>query len=423
MANRLDGRSSVLLWGALGLGLLGACDVIAPDERPESGQAQALSAHPYANAVAPGTSAVVLNPNGAVGAPDGQVATLVSVLNTVLLLDMGEPEMGDLRVYYRGLSLALVAQVDFLDAHGALIGTGLLHLVELGLGTHVAVVLNPKPGKPYRYVRLRGSVLGLYGVDAVEAEGYAFCGDGRVGGAEVCDDGNQQSGDGCDSVCQVEPGYACEGSAPSVCEDIDECANGTDTCAPEEVCVNTPGGFECEAPACLPPRLVCDGVCVDPSSNDSHCGACGNACGPGRNCAVGTCVGTGTLQFTATWGREGDADLAVDTPTGKRIFFANRGPDEGTDFGELDVDAMGGMGPENVFWASGRTPPSGTYDVCLYSVSFSPAPSPETPVPYVLRVRRLGQADLVITGQVTVSPRSFECAPGEDGHIASVSYP
>jgi len=44
----------------------------------------------------------------------------------------------------------------------------------------------------------------------------ASCGDGTIGGIESCDDGNTTAGDGCDSVCAVEVGYACSGE-PSVC--------------------------------------------------------------------------------------------------------------------------------------------------------------------------------------------------------------
>jgi cysteine-rich repeat protein len=42
------------------------------------------------------------------------------------------------------------------------------------------------------------------------------CGDGVIAGAEICDDSNAVGGDGCSSVCAVEPGFACTG-APSVC--------------------------------------------------------------------------------------------------------------------------------------------------------------------------------------------------------------
>ncbi|AEI65024.1 cysteine-rich repeat-containing protein [Corallococcus macrosporus] len=90
-------------------------------ERPEA----ASTWDPYADAVASGTTATVLNASAARGAPDGQVATLLGLLNTALVLDLGQGEegTGDLRVYYQGLSLALVAQVDFLKADGTFIGS------------------------------------------------------------------------------------------------------------------------------------------------------------------------------------------------------------------------------------------------------------------------------------------------------------
>jgi len=42
------------------------------------------------------------------------------------------------------------------------------------------------------------------------------CGDGVIGAPEACDDGDETPGDGCDAICQIEPGWTCEGE-PSVC--------------------------------------------------------------------------------------------------------------------------------------------------------------------------------------------------------------
>ncbi|NVJ10063.1 tandem-95 repeat protein [Myxococcus sp. AM001] len=204
-------------------------------DRPEA----SLTWDPYADAVASGTTATVLNASAALGAPDGQAATLLGLLNTALVLDLGQGEegTGDLRVYYQGLSLALVAQVDFLKADGTFIGSSSLHLVELGLGTHVAVATYPG-NQPYRYVRLRGAVLALYLVDAVETSLRPICGDGVLGGVEICDDGNQLSGDGCNSVCEVEPGYTCTGQ-PSVCDNNSApTVEDVHTTTPEDTSVN-----------------------------------------------------------------------------------------------------------------------------------------------------------------------------------------
>jgi len=55
---------------------------------------------------------------------------------------------------------------------------------------------------------------------AVNPEGTAcvdvVCGDGSPIGDETCDDGDTTAGDGCSATCQVEFGWACEGT-PSVC--------------------------------------------------------------------------------------------------------------------------------------------------------------------------------------------------------------
>jgi cysteine-rich repeat protein len=54
----------------------------------------------------------------------------------------------------------------------------------------------------------------------------AECGDGRVEPPEACDDGGQAPGDGCDALCQAEPGFFCS-AAPAG----QEGANAGDTSA------------------------------------------------------------------------------------------------------------------------------------------------------------------------------------------------
>ena len=70
------------------------------------------------------------------------------------------------------------------------------------------------------------------------------CGDGKVLGQEQCDDGtihslgcvselvatgNQVSGDGCSSVCEVETGYSCDGlKCSGICGD--RRIRGDETC-------------------------------------------------------------------------------------------------------------------------------------------------------------------------------------------------
>ena len=56
--------------------------------------------------------------------------------------------------------------------------------------------------------------------DATSGGGYSVCGNGIIENDESCDDGNQESGDGCDSMCRIESGWVCiiEGE-PCVPED------------------------------------------------------------------------------------------------------------------------------------------------------------------------------------------------------------
>ncbi|NVB77646.1 MAG: DUF4215 domain-containing protein [Kofleriaceae bacterium] len=70
------------------------------------------------------------------------------------------------------------------------------------------------------------------GYDAASTGMYSFsvnaaptaCGDGMVDPLEQCDDGGTMTGDGCNNHCDVEPGYTCDDSEPSVCGP--SCGNG-----------------------------------------------------------------------------------------------------------------------------------------------------------------------------------------------------
>lgn len=56
-----------------------------------------------------------------------------------------------------------------------------------------------------------------------------FCGDGALGLGEECDDGNGMSGDGCSSMCLVEPFFQCSHDTPSTCSKSETiCDDGID---------------------------------------------------------------------------------------------------------------------------------------------------------------------------------------------------
>ncbi|NTX55568.1 EGF domain-containing protein [Myxococcus sp. CA039A] len=456
------------------VGAFGACGASSDEEvlfdAETSSEVSAFAGDPYADAVVQDGLLGVNNPQNAVGAPNGTTASFLGLLGASLTLDMGAGEegTGPLRIYYRGLNLAVIAQVEFLGTNMQVISTGQAQLLDLGLGTHSTVVSFNNP-TPYRYVRLRAGLLAIFQVDAVEATSIVntvVCGDGMVGTGEGCDDGNRGAGDGCSANCAVEPGYTCQGQ-PSVCHDVNECTNGTAQCSPNayctntpgsytctckpgysgdgwtcndinectngtahcppgQQCVNTPGSYYCQPATCAPPRVQCGSQCVDVWSDEQNCGSCGNVCAAGKTCNAGVCTGGGggiALQVTAMWGRDGDADLVVRTPTGKIIFYDNRGPGPSTDGGELDQDASSGRGPENVVWNPGFTPPNGTYDICLKAAGFAPTASSENPVPYSVTVKRAGQSDQVFTGAATSADVGSACYPCHPSYVGSITYP
>ena len=69
----------------------------------------------------------------------------------------------------------------------------------------------------------------------------ALCGDGAIGAIEACDDGNSLGGDGCSTVCTVEPCWTCTG-IPSGCTPDDGLAcDDHNPCT----CPDTCGGGSC----------------------------------------------------------------------------------------------------------------------------------------------------------------------------------
>jgi hypothetical protein len=57
---------------------------------------------------------------------------------------------------------------------------------------------------------------------------------------------------------------------------------GTDASAPMDGTM--------DAPSCAAGQLLCGARCIDVSTSNDHCGACGNACASGQRCAMGACV-------------------------------------------------------------------------------------------------------------------------------------
>ncbi len=62
---------------------------------------------------------------------------------------------------------------------------------------------------PRRRIAGRLTAAALLGLVAFPTAAGSLCGNARLDPGETCDDGNQEFGDGCSRLCQVEPGYTC----------------------------------------------------------------------------------------------------------------------------------------------------------------------------------------------------------------------
>ena len=115
----------------------------------------------------------------------------------------------------------------------------------------------------------------------------AMCGDSVVGPFESCDDGNTQSDDGCDGLCQVEDGYACAQPgqpcstvcgdgivvAPEMCDDSNQ--TSSDGC--DEACALEPGYTCSGAPSFCEPTCG-DGVILGAEACDDSNQTGGDGC-------------------------------------------------------------------------------------------------------------------------------------------------
>ncbi|MGC4119245.1 MAG: FG-GAP-like repeat-containing protein [Myxococcales bacterium] len=119
------------------------------------------------------------------------------------------------------------------------------------------------------------------------------------GASQVCEAG------ACVASClegQVSCGGACTDpdSDPRYCGASGDCqgANAGAQCGPGQACVAGRCALTCAAGD----AIVCGGRCVNPATDDSHCGRCGIPCIPGvTSCSNGTCVAAkcmGRLEYS-----------------------------------------------------------------------------------------------------------------------------
>ncbi len=121
----------------------------------------------------------------------------------------------------------------------------------------------------------------------------ALCGNGVIDGIEKCDDGNQISGDGCDSRCCQELPFICYPIPPSPCF----CGDGK--VDPGESCDdgNTENGDGCDYDCRWGPRGTCGNGVLDPGEQcDDGNEDPSDGCYPW--CRLNACVVPGTTVPT-----------------------------------------------------------------------------------------------------------------------------
>ncbi len=148
---------------------------------------------------------------------------------------------------------------------------------------------------------------------------HETCGNGVITGRETCDDGNEVDGDGCSDICRIETGFSCFGDT-SLC--ASGCGNGTVAGLEECDDADNVDGDGCSATCTLEPVWSCSGAA--PSICTNTCGDstldAGEACDDGNvtegdgctaSCVIETaysCTGTpSTCSSTC-----GDAEIASD---------------------------------------------------------------------------------------------------------------
>ena len=189
--------------------------------------------------------------------------------------------INDTRIIYRGLDCNAELVNDSDD------GVGWCSLVFGGAPTNDVAARNVLPGTHYANVEHHGTTgtTALYTlvVDVVatcgngiletpfevcddgnnlNGDGCEFncvlsCGNGVVDAGEACDDGNLAANDGCTSTCTVEPGFTCAG-APSVCTAI--CGDGQIKTGEQCDDGNPSAGDGCSATCQVEPNYICNGT-------------------------------------------------------------------------------------------------------------------------------------------------------------------
>ncbi|XP_030591496.1 adhesion G protein-coupled receptor E1-like [Archocentrus centrarchus] len=91
-------------------------------------------------------------------------------------------------------------------------------------------------------------------------------------------------------ACKCDRGFDADYSAPTVCQDVNECLNTT-ICGPYSICTNLPGNYSCScqlgfAPTNRTQAPNATNICIDiDECTEPVCSTCVDICGPNCNCS------------------------------------------------------------------------------------------------------------------------------------------
>ena len=119
--------------------------------------------------------------------------------------------------------------------------------------------------------------------------------------------------------------------------------------------------------ACRTGSIPCDGVCVDPLTDERACGGCGVACSPGRSCVEGRCTG-----------RSEDADVLDGDVLDSGPRDAGRLDGDVLDAGLLDGDLPDGDLPDGDL-PDGDLPDGDLLDGAVFDGGLPDAPGSDAP--------------------------------------------
>lgn len=87
----------------------------------------------------------------------------------------------------------------------------------LGTGSSYTVTASPSNGSVVCNLTNSSGTISSANISNISVSCIMpVCGNGIIESGELCDDNNATPGDGCNSSCQIEPGYSCNGQ-PSIC--------------------------------------------------------------------------------------------------------------------------------------------------------------------------------------------------------------